>query len=50
MALMAIESIIRPLQKKFPEAFKEIMAVIVGTREKLKAVERYTKEFDDKSR
>ena len=50
MALMAIESIIRPLQKKFPEVFKDIMAVIVGTREKLKAVERYKKEFDDKLR
>ena len=50
MALMAIESIIRPLQKKFPEVFKDIMVVIVGTREKLKAVDRYKKEFDNKLR
>lgn len=49
MALMAIESIIRPLQKKFPEVFKDIMSVIVGTREKLKSVERYRNGFEDKT-
>ena len=49
MALMAIERIIKPLQKKFPEVFTDIMAVIVGTREKLKSIERYKNGFDNKS-
>ena len=50
MALVAIERIIKPLQKKFPEVFTDIMAVIVGTREKLKSIERYKNGFDDKTR
>lgn len=50
MALMAIESIIKPLQKKFPDVFKDIMAVIVGTREKLKAVDKYKKGFNSRER
>ena len=50
MALVAIERIIKPLQKKFPEVFTDIMDVIVGTREKLKSIERYKNGFDDKTR
>lgn len=50
MALVTIERIIKPLQKKFPEVFTDIMAVIVGTREKLKFIECYKNGFDDKTR
>ena len=44
------EAIVRLLQRKFPEIFKDIMAVIIGTREKVKAVDKYNQKFNEETK
>lgn len=46
MALETIGKIIQPLKYKFPNLYVDIMAVLDGTKEKLKALDRYKEKFD----
>lgn len=46
MALDMIGKIIQPLKDRFPKMFLDIMAVLDGTKEKLKALDRFKDTFN----